>query len=95
MSIKPPRARSGISVAFHAIFMSDIDRHMRSKDKPNNLSLDLSLNLKPCLKLNSSEKGLNKYVFLAPKKRGVDCCSSRTEITNETPHIYGVERGHD
>ena len=91
MSIKPRRARSGISVAFHANFMSDIDRHMRRKDKPNNLSL----NLEPCLKLNSSEKGLNKYVFLAPKKRGVDCCSSRTEITNETPHIYGVERGHD
>ena len=44
--------------------MSDIDRHMRRKDKPNNLSL----NLKPCLKLNSSEKGLNKYVFWLHKE---------------------------
>ena len=82
-------------MAFHAIFMSDIDRHMRSKDKPNNLSLDLSLNLKPCLKLNSSEKGLNKYcVFWLRKNEAWSVVRLEPEITNETvkPYFWGDER---
>lgn len=70
--------------------MSDIDRHMRSKDKPNNLSLDLSLNLKPCLKLNSSEKGLNKYcVFWLRKNEAWTVV--RLELKSQMKHHTSTE----
>ena len=65
--------------------MSDIDRHMRRKDKPNNLSL----NLKPCLKLNSSEKGLNKYVFWLRKNEAWTVV--RLELKSQMKHHTSTE----